>query len=302
MLVEKEWSIAVPEVFQFQENLHYLANANHECMYQVVKNEIIKAIKIDDVVFLMVLREATSGGLLVKVVKSSCAFSEAYRDKITTFVSEWFDVNTNLAGFYKIALKDPYLKSLVQTHYGLRLIGIPNFFEAISWAIIGQQINLSFAYKLKRRIVERYGTSVQWNERLFWLFPTPEVIANISVSELTSLQLSKRKSEYIIDMARAIVCNEISKEKLLATNSLEEAEKMLTAYRGIGSWTAHYVLMRCLRVPNAFPIADVGLQNAIKQVVGLKQKPTKEYVREIGTNWANWQAYATFYLWRSIYQ
>lgn len=302
MEMENVWKVAVPEGFRFQENIRYLANANHECMYQVINNQVLKAINVDKTVFLIELSEAKCGELLVRVVKSSHSFSEANRSKITAYVRDWFDLDTDLADFYQMAENDIFLQTLVHTFYGLRLIGIPNFFEAISWAIIGQQINLFFAYKLKRRLVERFGQSIRWNGGDYWLFPTPDVIANVPVSELTSLQLSKRKSEYLIDIARSIIDGALSKEKLLAADGLEEAEKILTRHRGIGSWTAHYVLMRCFRFPNAFPIADAGLQNTIKQLARLEKKPSKEYMLQLGSGWENWQGYATFYLWRTLYQ
>ena len=78
-----------------------------------------------------------------------------------------------------------------------------------------------------------------------------------------------------------------------------KAEKLLVRIRGIGPWTANYVLMRCLRFPTAFPIDDVGLHNVIKLLTGSETKPTK--IKEYATTWTNWESYATFYLWRTLY-
>ena len=71
--------------------------------------------------------------------------------------------------------------------------------------------------------------------------------------------------------------------------------------RGVGAWTADYVLMKCLHHRAAFPIADVGLHNALKNQLGLERKPNIMEIKEIATHWEGWQAYATFYLWRSLY-
>lgn len=60
--------------------------------------------------------------------------------------------------------------------------------------------------------------------------------------------------------------------------------------------------MKCLHQSSAFPIADVGLHNALKVPLGLNRKPTIEEIKEVATNWQGWQAYATFYLWRSLYE
>jgi len=112
--------------------------------------------------------------------------------------------------------------------------------------------------------------------------------------------MTVRKSEYIIGIAQLMDNGELSKEKLLAMD-FKEAEKSLTRIRGIGPWTANYVLMRCLRFPTAFPIDDVSLHNAIKFLRGSENKPTKEELMELSLNWSGWQAYAVFYLWRVLY-
>lgn len=121
------------------------------------------------------------------------------------------------------------------------------------------------------------------------------------VEELDSLRMTARKSEYLIDTAAAVASGELSKERLLAAGGLKEAERLLVGRRGIGPWTAHYVIMRCLRYPDAFPIDDVGLHNAIKLQMGLDRKPTKSELLELSADWAGWEAYATFYLWRLLY-
>ncbi len=88
---------------------------------------------------------------------------------------------------------------------------------------------------------------------------------------------------------------------LLAAGGHREAEKLLVGSRGIGPWTANYVLLRCLRFPTALPIEDVGLHNAIKLLLGMDRKPTVEEIREPAKPWAGWESYATFYLWRALY-
>lgn len=180
-------------------------------------------------------------------------------------------------------------------------MGIPDLFEALCWGIIGQQINLAFAYTLKRRFVETFGEREEWNGKDYWLFPSPEAVARLAPSDLTGLQMTARKSEYLIGAARLMAEGKLSKERLLAAGGHREAEKLLVGIRGIGPWTANYVLMRCLRFPTALPIEDVGLHNAIKLLLGMDRKPTVEEIRELAKPWAGWESYATFYLWRALY-
>ena len=83
--------------------------------------------------------------------------------KIATYIIEWFDLDNDLTPFYEMANTDPLLKIPAQKFYGLRVIGIPDLFEALCWGVLGQQINLAFAYSLKRQFVESFGDSIEWN-------------------------------------------------------------------------------------------------------------------------------------------
>ena len=70
--------------------------------------------------------------------------------------------------------------------------------------------------------------------------------------------------------------------------------------KGIGNWSADYVLMKCFRRNEAFPIADVGLHNAIKFQLGRKTKPSIEEIEKMAEGWKGWESYVTFYLWHSL--
>ncbi len=210
-------------------------------------------------------------------------------------------MDQDLDRFYEQAKQEDMLDSFVKKYYGLRLIGIPDLFEALCWAIMGQQINLTFAYTLKRRFVEKYGEQFKWNNEEFFLFPNPEVIAKLEISDLTSLQFTQRKAEYVLGIAKLMFEGKLSKEILIASGHYENKCKHLISIRGIGNWTADYVLMKCLKEPSAFPIADVGIHNALKIHLGLDKKPTIDEIKELAKNWVGWEAYVTFYLWRSLY-
>ncbi|GAA0325576.1 DNA-3-methyladenine glycosidase II [Bacillus carboniphilus] len=224
-----------------------------------------------------------------------------FRQKAVEYIWEWFDLDQDLEAFYEVANQDQVLKNLAHKYYGLRIMCIPDLFEALVWAIMGQQINLTFAYTLKKRFVEQFGESLTFEGETFWLFPSYEKIASLSVDDLRNLQFTSRKAEYIIGIAKAMAKGELSKEILLQNKDFIKIHQSLLMMRGIGPWTADYVMMKCLHIPSAFPVSDVGLHNALKNFIGLERKPTIEEVKEYAVNWEGWQAYATFYLWRSLY-
>jgi DNA-3-methyladenine glycosylase II len=295
--------IVVPRPFSFAENMNYLSRSPKECMFQVANDKVYKLIPQADRPLLIEISSNDGCNLLIHYRGDSlpAESDETTDNAVIQYVREWFDLDTDLTPFYELASQDLLLKQVVKQFYGLRNIGISDFFEALCWGIIGQQINLAFAYTLKKRFVEAFGQYVEWNHHKYWLFPSPQTIASLTISDLTSLQMSARKSEYLIGVAHLVSDGSLSKQHLIDMQDYKEAEKLLVNIRGIGPWTANYVLMRCLRFPSAFPIADVGLHNAIKHLTGAENKPTLAEIRLLSANWTHWESYATFYLWRLLY-
>ena len=294
--------IRVPEEFSFTENYSHLSTATNESLYTLRNGMIYKAIAVGQEATIVEISDYDEHYMLIRFVEEDQSISPALRTGVAQYVYDWFDLGTDLAPFYKMAAQDPLLQQAVVSFYGLRNMGIPDLYEAICWGILGQQINLGFAYTLKRRFVEHFGQALIYNGESYWLFPTAETIATLTVDELAAAGMTTvKKCEYLIDTAQLIVNGTLSKDELLQATDVKQAEKLLVKIRGIGPWTAHYVLMRCLRMPSAFPIDDVGLHNSIKHVLKMDAKPTKAHILELSAGWSLWESYATFYLWRFLY-
>ncbi|MFC7686231.1 DNA-3-methyladenine glycosylase family protein [Ureibacillus sp. GCM10028918] len=291
--------ITPPKDFNFQECLVFLGRSEQENLHQIKDGYLYKLLKIDGELVLLKIGEASN---LITVEFPVSAPTLRTREEAAAYLWDWFDLNQELEPFYEMASKDKVLHHIANEYRGLRIIGIPDLFEALTWAILGQQINLTFAYTLKKRFVEQYGESLVFEGNTYWNFPEYKAIANKSVEALKMLQFSTRKAEYIIGIAQLLSNGMITKEALLELSDYQQVKKSLTAIRGVGAWTADYVMMKCLHFPSAFPIADVGLHNALKLQLGLERKPALEEIEEHAKNWEGWQAYATFYLWRSLYE
>lgn len=201
-----------------------------------------------------------------------------------------------------VAAADPVLGRLVRRFRGLRPVLIPDPFEALVWAIIGQQINITFAAKLKRALVERFGGVVRLGETELPVFPTAETLAALDHErDLLPIQFSRQKSRYTIELARAVCEGRID---LAAVGRLpdEEAIAELTRLPGIGRWTAEYALMRAYGRRDAMPAGDGGLKQIVGREYGLGRLATEAEVRAAGEKWAGWRGYAAFYWWYLLQQ
>src|SRR5215469_110198 len=179
----------------------------------------------------------------------------------------------------------------VKNRRGLRLPLLPTGFDALCWAIIGQQINIRFATSLRRDMVELAGEKIGDMRA----HPTPERVANLDLADLTSRRYSRSKARYLVDAAQAVANGKLEIENL-AEGSAIAAEKALTAQHGIGTWTARYVLMRG-GFADAAPVGDAALAAALQRLHGLAERPDADQTARLMSRFAPHRSLATMHLW-----
>lgn len=302
MINEKDsLKLNTPALFSWGAILNYLNREHNEVMFEVIDDKVRRAFRVGSDTYLCEISYNETKQLIEITVLNEQSWTEKSMSEIVAFITDWFDLNTDLEPFYRLAETDTILKDLTTKFTGLRMVGMPNFYEAITWGIFGQQINLGYTYTLKRRFTEKYGESLLFEGKTYWIYPTAEKIASVSIAELLELKLTLRKAEYLIDISQKIVVGKISKAYYYNFQNNDAAEKAMTKIRGIGPWTANYVLMRCLRMGDAFPMADIGLLNGIKVIENLESKPDEIHMKILKERWGPWCSYATFYIWRLLY-
>ena len=288
--------LSTPTEFSFDLCLSFLKRSPREVLHRIEEESVVKAIYVDDEIVAFRIRHQQNS---LEIEFLTRKVSTSSKQKVSDYVREWFDLETDLKPFYKMARKDDLLKDIVRKYFGYRIVGQPDLFESIIWAVLGQQINLQFAYTLKQRFVEQFGGSIKIKDQKYFLFPSPEVVAQITADQLLPLQFSRQKAAYVIGIAQAFAEGRLSKQKLTGL-SLLEAKEELIKIKGIGNWTANYALMKTFHHPDAFPLEDAGVHNAIKNLMNLKSKPSLDKVKKIYRKYKGWEAYATLYLWKSL--
>jgi DNA-3-methyladenine glycosylase II len=288
--------VPLPREFSPQLNLSFLRRSPRELLHRFNENTVLKALNPgEDPVLLSIFFDADH--LEVNAINRTINEDEA--QWIKNYISRWFDLTTDLKPFYQLTRDDKLLGPLVRQFYGYRIVGQPDLFESLVWAVLGQQINLSFAYTLKERFVRTYGRKIVWDDVEYFLFPTAEEVAQLAPGELLKLQFSRQKAAYTIGIAREFAGGTILQENLTRL-PFQEAKDELMKIKGVGNWTANYALMKTFQYPNAFPLEDAGLHNALRIQMGLKAKPSLERIKKIFRKYKGWEAYATLYLWKSL--
>jgi DNA-3-methyladenine glycosylase II len=162
-------------------------------------------------------------------------------------------------------------------------------------SITAQQINLTFAFACRARLVRRYGTPVRLGRETVWAFPDAARIAGARLRELRALKYSTRKAEYIRGLAHAVVSGTLDLEAVCAAPTPTVIER-LTALRGLGRWTADWFLARCLGRGDVCPAGDLAVRKAFDHYYGRGRTLSEKAIRRRAGAWGQYQNLAVHYL------
>ncbi len=220
-------------------------------------------------------------------------------DRATKQISWLLGCDQDLKPFYDSVGDDPVLSEVVQQFYGYHNTRTASVFEALVQAVMGQQIATAVARIVRNLLIERYGVRGMVDDREWYAFPRAETLAKAEVSDLRQLKLSVRKSEYIQGIARAALESQDGFEGMHDLPD-DEVVKGMIALRGVGQWTAQWVLVRALARPDGFPIGDLALRRTVAGLYFDGAEITDDELLEFSQRWSPWRSYATAYLFAAL--
>ncbi len=211
-----------------------------------------------------------------------------HRDRAVAVARRWLDLDA------APELIDAALGGLPGAP-GLRLPGSVDAFEMAVRAVLGQQVTVAAARTLARRLVEHFGASrpTPWPE-VAREFPAPERLADTAIEQVAALGVIRSRAGAIIALAQRWP---VLSGQLCGTRQPGALMDALCAVPGIGPWTAHYIAMRALGWPDAFPPRDVAVLNALRPIFGTTTHREAEALAE---RWRPWRSYAVLRLWGTI--
>jgi DNA-3-methyladenine glycosylase II len=186
-----------------------------------------------------------------------------------------------------LARQDLLLDAIIRAHPGIALRSRGNSFQTLARSIVGQQISLKAANSIWLRVCATAQTI------------EPAAILLLSPEQLQGCGLTRRKTEYIHDLARRFVDGSIHAQHWPQMDD-EEIIAELVQVRGIGRWTAEVFLMFSLMRPDILPLDDLGLQRAVSHYYFHGEQVGAAGVRVVAEAWTPWRSVATWYMWRSL--
>jgi AraC family transcriptional regulator of adaptative response / DNA-3-methyladenine glycosylase II len=206
-------------------------------------------------------------------------------------VRRMFDLDADPEAIARVLGADARLKPLLRRHPGLRIPSGWDGFEIAVRAILGQQVSVAAARTFAARIAQRFGETmpVPPGNGLTHAFPTPLQLAE---ADLVQIGLTRARAEAVRTVARAVLAGVADFQ---VEHTLEEFVARWTALPGIGPWTAHYIALRAMGHPDAFPAEDLVLQKAL---TADGSRLSARALAAHAERWRPWRAYAVLHLWR----
>ena len=204
-------------------------------------------------------------------------------------VRRMFDLDARPDVIARVLRRDPALAAMVAARPGLRLPGAIDPFEASVRALLGQQVSVAAATTLAGRFAAKLGAPAV-AEGLTHRFPTAAEVAAAGDDAIATIGLPRTRARAIHALAMAVAGSAV---RLDPPRELDPFVAELVALPGIGPWTAHYLAMRALHLPDAFPAADLGIQKALGRAGARAAEARAEA-------WRPYRSYAVIHLWTQL--
>jgi DNA-3-methyladenine glycosylase II len=209
-------------------------------------------------------------------------------------VTRIIGLNQKVDQFERAHREHPALGALIQRNAGLRVPLSASPFEALTWAITGQQISLTVALSLRRKLIQAAG--IKHSSGLF-CHPNPEHITRLTEEELGKLGFSRTKAHTLVTLSSLVRDGTLPLDQWINSLSVTEVHDKLSQIRGIGPWTINYALLRGFGWLDGSLHGDVAVRNNLQVLLNAPEKITEKEAKLWLEQFPPWRALVAAHLW-----
>jgi DNA-3-methyladenine glycosylase II len=231
----------------------------------------------------------------LRVVVESQSTGKSLRTTVTVALERLLGLRMDLSDFYRFAARQPRLHDLARRFRGMKPPRFASVFEALINAIACQQVSLLVGIRLLNQLSATCGAALPKENEKVHAFPRPEDLVGLRPEDLRQLGFSRQKGRAMIELAQAITEGGLNLEELIEQPD-EAAVERLRELRGIGRWSAEYVLLRGLGRTHIFPGDDVGTRNALQRWLHLSAPLDYAAVQQALARWQRFGGLIYFHL------
>ena len=218
-------------------------------------------------------------------VRISAARPRSVKAEVAAIVTTVLGLDRDLSEFYRLARRDPRMHELADRLRGMKPVRYPTMFEAFANAVACQLVSLSAGMHVLNRLAQEFGARGGIDGVPMCSFPTAAAIARSNPDAMRALGLSRQKGEYLIGLARLALDKNDRDFASIARLDDADAFARLRKIRGVGRWTAEYVMLRGFGRIDIFPGDDVGGRNKLSEWFETEDARTYDSVSAMLKRW-----------------
>ncbi|HTO87098.1 MAG TPA: hypothetical protein VMR54_06165 [Thermoanaerobaculia bacterium] len=233
-------------------------------------------------------------------LEGEAARSPAARRAAQRMVEIGLGARLDTRPFYRAFRRDSLIGGALGHARGLRIAGAASLWEALVTAVLSQQVNLVFAYDIRRELALAFGRRARRRGETFVAFPLPERLARESERALARFRLSRAKAGTLARLAEAFATRRLSESEIEELPD-DQAIGKLVEIKGVGRWTAEIALLRGLGRADVFPGGDLGVVKYVAmELLGHRARVTENRMRHFADRWRPYRGLALVYAYAEI--
>ncbi len=241
------------------------------------------------------IQKGTLDKPILHVAATSETIGPGLKLAVTHVLERMLGLRVDLSKFYDFVKREKKLYELSQRFLGLKPPRFPSLFEALVNAFACQQLTLIVGILLLNRLAMKAGLPFEKDGSTVYTFPQPERVARLHPETFRKLGFSEQKGRALAELSQGVIRKSVDLESIEALGD-EAALKQLYPLRGVGRWSAEYVLLRGMGWTTLFPGDDVGAQNKLRHLLRLRKPLDYEGVRRLLNRWQPFGGLVYFHL------
>jgi DNA-3-methyladenine glycosylase II len=299
--------LAAKPPFDFSKSLRFLqgfAPVRGEQVLSLEQPQLTKVISLNGEAIVFKLwssSDTEAAGLNYTLLGK--ALDSTLIEQAEAAISAFLSLQDDLTEFYKVAQQDLLFRAVLERFYGYHQVRFLTPFENGVWSILTQHTPMSVASTLKARLVEQYGPKLllpaesaadKDKNESYQAFPEAKIIAQLALTELATLLGNVRKAEYIHNLALAFTDTLAPTE----TDKLdrETLKQRLLAVKGIGAWSAEFILIRGYGQMGGLPTGESRLHSVVSHIYKQGKPVTATEVAAFAQPYGDFKGYWAYYL------
>lgn len=219
------------------------------------------------------------------------------KTQLRAMATRMLGLATELEPFESQYRRHPVIGRLVASQAGLRVPAAATPFEALTWAVTGQQVSVAAAVSIRRKLIVALGKRHSGG---LLCYPDPARIAAQTPDVLRLAGYSRAKADTLLNLARATASGQLNLEGSPDASFAQEIRRQLLDIRGVGPWTVDYTLLRGLGWLDGSLHGDVAVRRGIQALIGAPEKISEKQAQAWLADFSPWRALVAAHLWASL--